>query len=206
MHANRFWRLWPILVVLVAGCTKHDTAVSQATTTAPPKPPVEQVAAKPAASESKTIYDESADGFEQIATALATAKSANKRVLLQFGAEWCGWCHKLHRLCASDDEIAHMLDANYVVALIDVNKGHNKDIDEKYGHPTQHGLPVIVVLDADGGQLTTKDTAELEEGDHHDPAKVLAFLNEWSPASALAETAPPTDAPAAAETLADPAS
>jgi hypothetical protein len=42
-------------------------------------------------------------------------------------------------------------------------------------------LPLIVVLDADGKQLTTQDTGKLEEGDHHSPEKVMAFLKEWSP-------------------------
>ena len=44
------------------------------------------------------IYDESLDGSGQIADALTIAKKENKRVLLQFGANWCGWCHKLHAL------------------------------------------------------------------------------------------------------------
>ena len=34
----------------------------------------------------------------------------------------------------------------------------------------------------DGKALVTQDTGKLEEGDHHDPAKVLAFLNQWAPA------------------------
>jgi hypothetical protein len=42
-------------------------------------------------------------------------------------------------------------------------------------------LPVIVILDADGRQLTTQDTGELEEGDHHNPDKVLAFPKKWAP-------------------------
>ena len=126
------------------------------------------------------IYNEDADGGKQIAEALAAAKKENKRVLLQFGANWCGWCHKLHKLCESDAEIAAKLKANYIVVLVDVNKGHNSDVDKRYGNPTQFGLPVIVVLDADGKALVTQDTGKLEVGDHHDPAKVLAFLNEWS--------------------------
>jgi len=127
------------------------------------------------------LYDESADGSKQIADALIVARNEHKHVLLQFGANWCGWCHKLHKLFETDQAIAEKLKANYVVVLIDVNKGHNKDIDEKYGGPTRHGLPVIVVLDADGKQLTTQDTGKLEEGDHHDPQKVMAFLKEWVP-------------------------
>lgn len=127
------------------------------------------------------LYDESADGSKQIADALVTAKKEGKNVLLQFGANWCGWCHKLHNLCDTDKAIAAKLKSDYVVVLIDVNKNHNQATDAKYGHPTVHGLPVIVVLNADGKQLTTKDSGELEEGDHHSPAKVLAFLNDWAP-------------------------
>jgi thiol:disulfide interchange protein len=127
-----------------------------------------------------TIYDENADGAKQIAGALAVANKENKRVLLQFGANWCGWCHKLHKLFESDAQIAAKLREAYVVVLIDVNKDHNGDINKKYGNPTRLGLPVIVILDADGKALTTQDTGKLEEGDHHDPKKVLAFLNEWA--------------------------
>ena len=126
------------------------------------------------------IYDESADGSKQITSALAIAKKENKRVMLQFGANWCGWCHKLHKLCETDKAIAEKLKADYVVVLIDVNEGHNKDTDTKYGHPTRFGLPAIVILDAEGKQLTTKDTGQLEEGDHHKPEKVMAFLKEWA--------------------------
>lgn len=127
-----------------------------------------------------SIYDESADGAKQIADALVRAKKEGKHVLLQFGANWCGWCHKLHKLFDTDKSIADELKSHYVVVMIDVNKGHNKEIDTKYGHPTRFGLPVIVILDSDGKQLTTQDTGKLEEGDHHNPKKVLAFLKEWT--------------------------
>jgi hypothetical protein len=66
------------------------------------------------------------------------------------------------------------------IPAADVNKEHNKDVDAKYGNPTRLGLPVIVILDAGGTVLTTKNTAELEEGSIYDSARVLAFLNEWS--------------------------
>jgi len=126
------------------------------------------------------IYDESADPSKQIAEALALAKKEQKQVLLQFGANWCVWCHRLHQICETDHGIAEKLKSDYVVVLVDVNKGHNKDIDSKYGRPTQFGLPALVVLDASGKQLTTQDSGKLEEGDHHSPEKVMAFLKEWS--------------------------
>jgi len=139
----------------------------------------------PAKPKRPPIYDTKADGAKQIADALAVAKREHKHVLLQFGANWCGWCHKLHDLLQSNKEIAALLKTSYVVVLIDVEKvdgkPHNADINARYGNPGRFGLPAIVVLDAGGKQLTTQDTAKLEEGDHHDPAKVLAFLKKWSP-------------------------
>ena len=134
----------------------------------------------PAKASRPAIYDETADGKRQIADALAVARKEKKRVLVQFGANWCGWCHKLHQLFQTDPQIAARLKAAYVMVLIDVNKGHNDDTDKRYGNPTRFGLPVLVVLDSSGNTLTTQDTGKLEEGDHHDPKKVLAFLNQWA--------------------------
>src|ERR1019366_6508606 len=75
------------------------------------------------------IYDESADGAKQITSALYTATKEHKRVLLMFGANWCGWCHKLHTLFETDQTISDLLKANFVVVMIDVNKGHNSAVD-----------------------------------------------------------------------------
>lgn len=128
-----------------------------------------------------SIYNESANSAEEIASALTVAKQDHKRVLLQFGANWCPWCHKLHRLFDSDPAIKAELAANFVVVMVDVNKGHNNEVDVRYGQPTKQGLPVLVVLDADGTQLTTQETGALESGQGHDPARVLAFLKQWAP-------------------------
>ncbi len=90
-------------------------------------------------------------------------------MLLQFGANWCGWCHELHTRFQTDKNIAAFLKANYVLVLVDVDKVdgqmHNADINEKYGNPCRLGLPA-------------QDSGKLEQGDHHDPALVLKFLKE----------------------------
>lgn len=37
------------------------------------------------------VYDESADAAADIAAALAAAETKHTRVLIQWGANWCGW-------------------------------------------------------------------------------------------------------------------
>lgn len=142
-----------------------------------------------AAKEAKpTVYDEQADPQQQINAAARTARHYNQRVLLSFGGNWCGWCIKLHTLFDENKEIAELLDREYVVGWIDSAK---LDQVTSFGDKVReqirkHGVPFLVVLDADGKVLTLQDTGSLEEGKLHDPEKVKAFLKTW--------TTPPVDA------------
>lgn len=139
--------------------------------------------AHPAPVAKAPIYDIKSDGKVQIEKALLEAKASKKNVLVQFGANWCGWCYKLHDLFAADKQISTVLKKNYVVVLIDVDKDHNKETNAKYGNPIQFGLPAIIVLDPNGKLIKTQDSGKLEDGPKHSPEKVLDFLKSWVPKS-----------------------
>ena len=124
------------------------------------------------------IYDESADGARQLADALALAKAQHKRVLLQFGANWCAPCHELHEFLEADKKVAEVLKRHYVVVMVDVNKGHNDNLCITYGHPGS--LPTIVILEGDGKKLATENPVKWAEGHRYSPEKALAFLKEWA--------------------------
>lgn len=159
----------------------NGTSVGPSPSVPPPAPSLETREPNASGKSSRPqIYDENADGTKQIDNALALAKREKKLVLLHFGANWCSWCKKLHHLFQSDAKIAARLKHDYIVVLIDVNAGHNEEVDKRYGHPTRFGLPVIVILDAEGKPLATQDTSKLEEGDRHAPQKVLQFLEAWA--------------------------
>ena len=146
--------------------------------------PLAALFAPNAGAASRDIYDPKADGGALVDAALARARAEHKRVLLDFGANWCPWCHSLHRLFTTNREVSAVLGGSYVLVMVDVNTrggvARNAGINARYGNPIRLGLPVLVVLDADGRLLCTKDTGELEEGRGHSPAKVLAFLRQWS--------------------------
>lgn len=139
------------------------------------------------------VYDSKADGNVLIASALKKASAEHQNVLVVFGANWCVWCHRLHTLLATNREVAQVLRANYQLVEVDVNTRNgvkrNADVDERFGHPIQFGLPALVVLDPTGKLLKTEDSGELEDGkDGHDPAKVVTFLETWKPKAAKTGT------------------
>ena len=150
--------------------------------------PVMLVAAPEYPARGPDIYDPAADGSALIRAAQDQARAGRRRVLLDFGANWCPWCHALHGLFTSDERVRRRLADGYVVVMIDVNRrrgtARNAAVNARYGDPARLGLPVLVVLDVDGRPLVTQETGALEKGDGavaHDPAKVLAFLERWAP-------------------------
>jgi thiol:disulfide interchange protein len=122
-------------------------------------------------------YNESADGARQVEAAVQEAQSGNKRVLIQFGANWCAWCLRLHGLCSSDRSLRQELEGHYSVVLIDVSNGHNRDILAKFApRGSALGLPFLAVLDAEGALLRSQSPAEFVEGGGYNAGRMLAFL------------------------------
>ena len=144
--------------------------------------PASQPASQPTTAATRpVIYDPAADGKQQIAAALESAKRENRRVLVMFGGNWCGWCQRLHALFKENKQIAKALLYEYDLVLVDIGRFDKQmDIPTGYGiNLKKGGVPLLTVLDADGKVLVNQESGALEEGDHHNPEKVLAFLNRW---------------------------
>jgi thioredoxin-related protein len=145
---------------------------------------------KPATSAKKpSIYDAKADAKAQVAAATAKAARENKRVLLMFGGDWCGWCHKLHGLFVTNPEIRRLLSYEYELVMVDTKAPHAPELLEECSKgQTGVGFPFLAVLDPSGKLLVGQKTDPLEEGDHHDPKKVKDFLSKWTAEPKDAET------------------
>lgn len=137
----------------------------------------------------KDIYDENADAKTDIAAAVARAKKENKRVLVMYGGNWCGWCYKLHDVLKTNREVARTLLYDYELVMVDI--GHmdkHQDIVKAYGAEIK-GVPFLTVLDGDGKVVVNQPTEPLEEGgDHHNPDLVQAFLNKHKTEPQVAKT------------------
>ena len=130
------------------------------------------------------IFDSKIPGEQLVATAITQAQSGNKRVLLLFGANWCPWCRRLHAALTKDAAIQARLKERFVLVFVDANtrsdKNRNARLLEHYGNPTlEFGLPVFVILDRDGKQLGTRETASLAaDTDAKVVERILGFLKE----------------------------
>lgn len=124
-------------------------------------------------------FDPKRDAAKDIANAVGKAKKEGKRVLLDVGGEWCGWCKKLDQFFVDNKDCAEILKSKFVVVKVNYSQENkNEAVLSKY--PAIKGYPHLFVLDDTGKLLHSQDTGLLETGDHHDHDKVLAFLKKWS--------------------------
>jgi thiol:disulfide interchange protein len=145
--------------------------------------PVAQVAAQsrpPAPTYTpQHIYSETANPAADIAAGLAQAKQQHKRVLLDFGGDWCGDCQVLDLYFHQAPNEALLAD-HFV--LVHVWIGHmdaNLDVAKRYGVPINKGVPALAVLGADGKVLYAQKAGEFEDMRHMEPASVTEFLEAW---------------------------
>lgn len=125
-------------------------------------------------------YDPDADPAADLAAAIERARVEGKRILLEVGGEWCGWCHRLERFLHDDEDVRARLDAAFVVVKVNWSP-ENENEAFLANYPEIHGFPHLFVLDADGTLLHSQNTGPLESGKSYDPARVLAFVEAWAP-------------------------
>jgi thiol:disulfide interchange protein len=142
--------------------------------------PPPQAAAQIIAKANKNLYSETSDANADIAAALVRAHREHKRVLLDFGGNWCGDCQVLD-IYYHQSPNAELLEKNFI--LVHVNIGQmdkNVDVAKRYNVPITKGVPALAVLDANGKLLYAEREKEFE---HATPEAITAFLNRWKPAS-----------------------
>jgi thioredoxin 1 len=125
------------------------------------------------------IYPDGAQAETDIAAALAQAAREKKRVLLDFGGNWCGDCHVLE-IYFHDAANRSLLDAHYVLVPINIGQmDENLDIAARYGVPVAKGVPALAVLEPNGQVVYSQRNGEFEAMRRMDSASVTAFLMQW---------------------------
>jgi thioredoxin-related protein len=121
-----------------------------------------------------------ADWQTDYAKALETAKTENKRVLLDFtGSDWCGPCIQFMKEVLSRPEFLTYADKNLVLVEVDYPRRKKQSADvvkqnerlaRQYGIG-EKGYPTIVLLDP-AGKIIREFTGYGGEG----PAELIAWI------------------------------
>jgi thiol:disulfide interchange protein len=153
----------------------------------PASPAPAPVAATPAARQpvtpppavKKHLYSAEANPKTDIAAALKQARLDHKRVILDFGGDWCGDCQVLD-IYLHQTPNAELLDKNFLVVHVDIGRfDKNLDIAETYNVPLKKGVPALAVLASNGKVLYSQQTAEFGDMRYMYPTSVTDFLTKW---------------------------
>lgn len=139
------------------------------------------LATSPARAALPDIYPPPPQAAADIAAALKQASAAHKRVILDFGGNWCADCHVLD-FYFHDAANRGLLDANFVLVHVNIGRRDvNLDIASRYEVPLNRGVPAVAVLNSRGKLLYSQKTGEFEAMRSMQSAAVTDFLNAWKP-------------------------
>jgi thiol:disulfide interchange protein len=165
----------------ILGCNSNQPPASSASTPAAATPSttaVRQPVTTPPAVK-KHLYSAEADPKADIAAALKQARLEHKRVILNFGGDWCGDCQVLDIYLHQGPNL-EIFDKNFLLVHVDIGQfDKNLDIAEKYNIPLKKGVPALAVLDANGKVLYSQQAAEFGDMRYMYPNSVTDFLNKW---------------------------
>jgi thiol:disulfide interchange protein len=127
----------------------------------------------------KHIYPETANPTADIAAALKKARAEHKRVILDFGGDWCGDCQVLY-IYLHDKTNAPLVAKHFVIVPIFIGQmDRNLDVAKKYSVPVEKGVPALAVLDAHGKLLYSQQTGQFGHMRDMSSKSVTEFLNRW---------------------------
>ncbi len=127
------------------------------------------------------IFDPTRDAAKDLQAAIEEASRSGRRVLVDVGGNWCGWCHEMERFIEAHPDLKALRDKNFVTVKVNWSpENKNEAVLSKY--PKIPGYPHLFILDDTGKLLYSEDTSKLEDGKtSYVLEKFTVFLQEWAP-------------------------
>lgn len=112
-----------------------------------------------------------------VEAALVEARRTGKRVIMNFGSDWCPDCWVLHYYF-DESPNAELVAKHFVLVNVNVGmKDANLEIARQYGIPAK-AVPALSVVEGDGTVVYAQGD-EFSNIRNQEPAVVTAFLNQW---------------------------
>lgn len=129
----------------------------------------------------RQIYPAPEQASADIAAAIKMSAAKHRRVILDFGGNWCPDCQALDTYL-HDAANQPILDANFLLVHINIGRvDQNLDIAARYRIPLDQGVPALAVLDVGGKLIYSQRTGQFEAMRHMESSAVTQFLERWKP-------------------------
>ena len=127
----------------------------------------------------RDIYSATADPSKDIPAAIRQAKLGHKRIILDFGGNWCGDCIVLDMYMHQSPN-AELIQKHFVLVHIDIGQyDRNVEVAKRYRVPLEKGVPALAILDSTGKLLFSQRNKEFEKMGAVTPRDVTEFLKRW---------------------------
>lgn len=129
----------------------------------------------------RQIYPAPEQASADIAAAIKMSAAKHRRVILDFGGNWCPDCQALDTYL-HDGANQPILDANFLLVHVNIGRvDQNLDIAARYRIPLDKGVPALAVLDVGGKLIYSQRTGQFEAMRHMESSAVTQFLERWKP-------------------------
>jgi thioredoxin 1 len=123
-------------------------------------------------------YDAHVDAHSMVASARKEALTAEKFLMVTFGANWCMDCRTLHRNLKSENVAKYTSDL-FLFINVDVGKfNQNADLATELGVTLSNGIPVAVFFDPAGQVIGTTNEGQLEPARRYSSKQILKFVRD----------------------------
>ena len=107
---------------------------------------------------------------------LAELRNSGKLGFVEFGADWCVWCHHMDEFF--DQSSAAAIMHNYYIRIpVDYERNEGApELAQQLGAPAGDGLPLWAVVDADGKPLANSNSPKGNIGFPGSPEEIAEFI------------------------------
>jgi len=126
-------------------------------------------------------YDAAADARQQIAAAATRARASGKRLLIDFGANWCADCRVLAGVLALP-EMRGWMARHFELVTIDIGQfDRNLDIPARFAVKLS-GVPAVFVVDPRSARLINRGSINVIVGatEAGRPQRMANWLAKWA--------------------------
>lgn len=128
--------------------------------------------------EHNTLFNPAQDAYQDLQEARARALRERKNVLIELGADWCDWCHRLDTFIRSHPDLSLLRSHRYIHVRLYV--GEEERLSGICEHlPPFDEVPYFFVFRPDGHWLHSQATSPWEDGQDYNYERIWEFLSMW---------------------------